>query len=251
MIGIFDSGSGGLTVLKEIITRLPRANFVYFGDLRNSPYGEKTPEELGALTVLGMQRLLNEGATQIVSACNSVSSNIVMPMFDILDIKPIDIVEMVGPTVRAFREKRNAKILLVGTTATIRSGIYQNGFLALGMDVEARPIPYLAGAIEEGTSEAGMRGMIANVLEKHKGKFDTLVLACTHYPIVEDIFRDVVGSDVEIFNPATVVGEEVATRFNEKGNENIRFVISKESQFFRQKVKEIFGSKNYTIDVLS
>jgi glutamate racemase len=251
MIGIFDSGSGGLTVMKEVVARLPQADFVYFGDLRNSPYGEKTPEELGALTVLGMQRLLSEGATQIVSACNSVSSNIVMPMFDILDIKPINIVEMVGPTVRAFRERRNAKILLVGPTATIRSGIYQNGFLALGMDIVAMPIPYLAGAIEEGTTEAGMRGMIANVLEKHNGKFDTLILACTHYPLVLDIFRDVTGDDVEIFNPARVVAEEVAVRFNEEGKGKLSFVISKESPFFRRKVGEIFGSDGYTVGVLS
>lgn len=250
MIGIFDSGSGGLTVLKEIIARLPQADFVYFGDLRNAPYGEKTPEELGALTVLGMQRLLSEGATQIVSACNSVSSNIVMPMFDILDIKPVDIIEMVGPTVRAFREKRNRKVLIVGTTATLRSGIYQNGFLALGMEVIAKPIPFLAGAIEEGTSPAGIRGMIANVLEKEKGNFDTIILACTHYPLVWNIFRDIVGDEVEIFNPAVVVAEETAKRFSESGESRLRFVISKDSQFFRQKVKEIFGSDGYIIDVL-
>jgi len=250
MIGIFDSGSGGLTVFKEIIARLPRADFIYFGDLRNAPYGEKTPEELGALTVLGMERLLNEGATQIVSACNSVSSNIVMPMFDILDIKPIDIIEMVGPTVRAFRQKRDKKVLIVGTTATLRSGIYQNGFLALGMDVVAVPIPHLAGAIEEGTTEAGMKGMIGNILEKYKGEFNTIVLACTHYPLVWDIFSDVVGDGIEIFNPAVVVAEEVAKRFDGEGESKVRFVLSKDSQFFRQKVNEIFGSDGYIIDVL-
>ena len=90
----------------------------------------------------------------------------------------------------------------------------------------------------------------AEKLPFKEGEFDTIVLACTHYPLVWDIFSDVVGDGIEIFNPAVVVAEEVAKRFDGDGESKVRFVISKDSQFFRQKVNEVFGSDGYIIDVL-
>jgi len=252
MIGVFDSGSGGLTVLREIRARMPRADIVYFGDLQNAPYGNRTPEELGALTVFGFQRLLKEGATQIVSACNSVSANIVMPMFDILDIKPFDIVEMVGPTVRAFRGRRSERVLLIGTSATVRSGIYQNGFGALGMDIEAIALPHLAGAIEGGTSEPAIRAMLNEALEKRIGKYDTLILACTHFPLIRTLFEEKIGS-AKIFDPAEVVAEEVVSRFGESTSKNgsMRLIISKDSPFFITKAEEFFEEGSFGVNVLS
>src|SRR5687767_11474091 len=106
MIGVFDSGSGGLSVLLEIRKRLPSVDVVYLGDIKNAPYGSKTREELGALTVMAVSRLLNEGADFIVSACNSVSASIVLPMLEILGVKPFEIVEMVGPTVKGLKNKK-------------------------------------------------------------------------------------------------------------------------------------------------
>ena len=118
MIGIFDSGSGGLTVLRELRARAPDADIIYFGDIKNAPYGNKSREELGALTVLGIQKLIDAGATEIISACNSVSVSIVLPMFELLDLPKTHIIEMVGPTVAAFRGT-DARPLVLATQATV------------------------------------------------------------------------------------------------------------------------------------
>ena len=248
MIGIFDSGSGGLTVLREIKKLLPKADVVYFGDFKNAPYGNKTPEELGVLTVLGIQRLLSLGVTQIVTACNSVSASILKPMFDFPDIKQTEIIEMVGPTTRALGGRKDARILLVATEATVRSGIYQDSFRDAGIYIDALPLPHLAGAIEEGTSVPGMKGMVRNSLENIIKDYDVLILGCTHYPLIREIFDDIVG-DVKIFDPAESVAKEVKERFEGKGEGKLKFVISRDSKFFRDKVSELFGDMA-TIEIL-
>ncbi|MEK7567299.1 MAG: aspartate/glutamate racemase family protein [Patescibacteria group bacterium] len=274
MIGIFDSGSGGLTVLKEIKKLIPKADIVYFGDLKNAPYGNRTPEEIGALTVLGFQKLINHGATQIVSACNSASANIVLPLLDSFKIKPNNIIEMVGPTVKAFKSSfdrfdklttnmlratnKVQRILLVATEATIRSGIYQNGFQSLHMDIQTLALPHLAGAIENKTSHPALLAMIGDALEKYNGTYDTLILGCTHFPLVIDLFARNIPKGVTIFDPAEVVAREAQNLFllpnsrewanKEKGS--IRFLISKDSDFFREKVAEFFGDGNYKIEVI-
>lgn len=254
MIGIFDSGSGGLTVLKEIRARQPRADIVYFGDLKNAPYGNKTAEEIGNLTVLGVEKLIKEGATQIISACNSASANIVVPLFNKLKIKPVDIIEMVGPTVRAFKDKKGEKILLVATEATIRSGIYQNGFKPLDVKLQTLSMPYLAGAIEDGTSHPALLAMIGSSLEKYHGTYDTLILACTHFPLVINLFRRNVPNKVNLFDPAEAVAKEVSKKYKNEGSGKIKFLISKDSHFFRNRITELFQfSENgaCTISVVS
>lgn len=227
-------------MLNEIRKLLPEADIVYFGDFKNAPYGNKTSAELGVLTVLGIQRLISLGATQIVTACNSVSSSILKPMFDYPDIKQVDIIEMVGPTTRAFAERKDVKILLVATEATVRSGIYQDSFSGANMYIDALPLPHLAQAIEEGTSIPGMKGMVRNSLENIISDYDVLILGCTHYPLARDIFEEI-AVGVEIFDPAVAVAKEVKKRFESKGKRELKFVISRDSKFFRDKVTELFG----------
>src|SRR5262249_29763383 len=121
MIGIFDSGSGGLTVLKAIREEMPSADITYFGDIKNAPYGSKTNAELSALTVKAIELLKSRGAESVVSACNSVSASLAVSLFDALSLSPERLIEMVGPTVSSFKGS-NARTLLVATPATIQSG---------------------------------------------------------------------------------------------------------------------------------
>src|SRR5580704_17633887 len=118
MIGIFDSGMGGLTVLKAIREEMPNCDVVYFGDTKNAPYGSKTRAELGALTVAAIERLQKAGATSIVSACNSVSASLAVSLFDTLALAPGNLIEMVGPTVSYFKHS-TLRLLLAATPATI------------------------------------------------------------------------------------------------------------------------------------
>lgn len=251
MIGIFDSGSGGLGVMVEIRKRLPRADFVYLGDIKNAPYGGRSREELGALTVLDIERLLAEGATKIVSACNSVSAAMVLPMFSILSIKPFDVVEMVGPTVKAMREeKRN--MLLVATSATVSSGIYQQGFSSVGKKIRPIAIPDLAGMIEFGASEKEMAEVIRKAIGEERG-FEVLLLGCTHYPLVKNIFEKVLQKlkvKAEIIDPAGSVAAEVVKTMAESGDGKTKFLITKESGLFRKRIGEMFGENGGKVEVI-
>src|SRR5271165_3119459 len=120
MIGIFDSGSGGLTVLHAIRQVLPSADVIYFGDIKNAPYGSRSQEELSVLTIQALKLLENRGATNFVSACNSVSASLALSVLDVFTEKEMQIIEMVGPTVSYFKGSA-ARILLCATPATIRS----------------------------------------------------------------------------------------------------------------------------------
>ncbi len=235
MIGIFDSGSGGLSVLRALRKRAPQADVVYFGDLKNAPYGNKSREELGALTVLGIQKLIDEGATEIISACNSVSVSIVLPMFEILNLPRVSLIEMVGPTVASFRGKV-ARVLVVATRATIESRVYQDGFRMLGVESTGVAIPELVTLIESDAPKEEQYRVVRDALEPWIQKeFDTLLLGCTHYPLVRDIFERVLnecGTHLTIVDPAEAVADAATQRFLCEGRGTVRFITSADSPFF-------------------
>lgn len=251
MIGIFDSGSGGLTVLKAIRERLPAADIVYFGDIRNAPYGEKSNKELSLLTIRAIELLQSRGAESIVSACNSVSASLAISLFDALSIAPGRLIEMVGPTVSSFKDS-SARLLLTATPATIQSEIYQNAFHMIEKGVETVAIPELAGAIEFGASDKEIESIIRDVfIDVPMKSYDLLILACTHYPLVAPIFEKVLGA-MPLFNPAVAVGERVRQEMAslETGEGSTHFIISKDSEPFRGRVGALLPKGAYTLEVL-
>lgn len=251
MIGIFDSGSGGLSVLKALREELPSADVVYFGDIKNAPYGSKTQEELSALTIQGIQLLQDRGANRVVSACNSLSASLALSLVETLDLAPTELVEMVGPTVRYFKHA-DLRLALCATPATIQSGIYQNGFKMIGKEMLPIAIPELAGAIEFGEPESRIREIIEKSLAPHRGTFDLLILACTHYPLVAESFQKVLGDRAEIFDPAVAVAERAQKLFwpQEVGNGTTRFLISQDSLVFRDRVKSLFNLGAEAIEIV-
>lgn len=252
MIGIFDSGSGGLTVLRAIRDVLPSSDVMYFGDIKNAPYGSKERDELSALTIRALEYLQKRGATSIVSACNSVSASLAISLFDAFDLAPQELIEMVGPTVAYFRGSP-ARLLLCATEATVQSGVYQGAFKMIGKEVRAIAIPDLAGAIEFGRSAEEIERIIRDAFKDARAEeFDALVLACTHYPLVKDVFEKVLGPKVIIFDPAEAVAERVERRFwpREAGYGKTTFVITKDSEPFRGFVELLFPKSDFTIEVL-
>jgi glutamate racemase len=250
MIGIFDSGSGGLTVLRAVREVLPSCDVLYFGDIKNAPYGDKSHEELSAFTVEAIQLLQKNGATKIISACNSVSASLALSVFDAFGIEPGHIIEMVGPTVAYFRGS-HARIVLCATAATINSGIYQNAFRMIGKDLATVAIPELAGAIEFGAPEEELKAMIERALGSAP-EFDVLVLGCTHYPLVRKLFEAIVPPRAVVFDPAVAVAERAHRLFwpQEVGNGTTRFIISKESPQFRALVAAFFPADADAVEVL-
>ena len=251
MIGIFDSGSGGLTVLRAIRNRLPSSDFLYFGDIRNAPYGEKSREELSRLTINGIRVLQARGATSIVSACNSVSASLAISLFDSLGLAQQNLIEMVGPTVNYFKDFKKP-VLLAATPATILSELYQSAFRMLGIEIDTIAIPKLAGAIEFGVSAADQERLIAAAFATYDmQKYGALILACTHYPLSLASFRKVLG-DIPFFDPAEAVAARVKRQLwpQEVGDGKLRLLVSEDTPHFRAHVAKLLPDASYVIEVV-
>lgn len=252
MIGLFDSGSGGLTVLKALRQELPSADIVYFGDTKNAPYGPKSREELTTLTVAGIERLQRAGAERIISACNSVSASLAVSLCDTLLPHPGSLIEMAGPTVAAFRGS-DARVMIAATEATVKSEIYQNGFRMIGSDAKLLAIPSLAGALEQGASEDEIFRIVKNTLfGVSLDDVDVVVLACTHYPLAADAFRAALPPHVHMFDPAAAVAARAKGLWwpQEVGEGMLRFLISRDSAPFRGFVARLFPKTDYSIEVV-
>jgi glutamate racemase len=251
MIGVFDSGVGGLSVLRELRRELPSADIVYFGDTKNAPYGTRHRDEISALTIAAIERLCAAGADNIVSACNSVSASLAISLFDAFSLSQTQLVEMVGPTVAEFRG-RDARVALAATPATIKSGMYQTAFRMIGKDVATIPIAELAGAVERGAEAGGVRQIIEDALGAAATPFDVLILGCTHYPLVGSAFVEALGGRAETFDPAAAVARRARKLFwpREVGGGTLRLCISQESPVFRRFVTELFPESAKAVEVV-
>ncbi len=251
MIGIFDSGSGGLSVMRAIRERFPSSDIVYFGDIKNAPYGSKSHDELFAHTIDAIKFLKERGATRIVSACNSVSASLAISLFDALSIAPIDLIEMVGPTVSSFKDS-DARVMLCATPATVRSKVYRHGFSMIGKNIHQVAIRDLAGAIERGAPDEEIERIVTEAFaETAHEDFDALILACTHYPLVADAFRRVLGN-IEIIDPADAVAARVESRWwpQEIGEGKAQFFITQDSEPFRMRVGVMFPACVECVEVV-
>lgn len=251
MIGIFDSGSGGLTVMRAVRAELPSADIIYFGDIKNAPYGSKSRAELSQLTVSAINLLKERRVDRIVSACNSVSASLAVSLFDVFDLSAQNLVEMVGPTVSYFKNS-GARIALCATPATIASGMYENAFTMLGKETINIPIPDLAKLIEFGGTTYEIHSVITEALKPYQGLYDVLILACTHYPLVVNIFTEIVGESVLLFDPAEAVAARAKKLFwpMEVGAGTTHFILSQESKQFQTYVAKLFPGSHHTLEVL-
>jgi glutamate racemase len=197
MIGIFDSGVGGMTVARAVETRLPELQLIYFGDLARTPYGSKSPETIIDYSIENTEFLLNQGAQAIIIACNSaasVASDTLREKFD------IPIFEVITPAVeRAVKTTTTGSIGIIGTRATIRSEIYNKKISQNNSElrVYSKACPLLVPLVEEGWTDARETKMILRkYLNPLKQKqIDTLVLGCTHYPLLKDLIQYRMGKN--------------------------------------------------------
>lgn len=203
-IGVFDSGVGGLTVVKEILTQLPKERIIYFGDTARVPYGSKSKETVTAYSRQIIKFLQSKNVKAIVIACNTASALALDTVAKEVDIPLIGVVKP-GAKIAAETTK-NGKIGVIATEATIRSGLYHTFLKATNPELEVfgQPCPLFVPLVEEGwtndpiTREIAKRYM-SGLQEK---EIDTLVLGCTHYPLLREIIRDIVGEQVILVNPA-------------------------------------------------
>lgn len=212
MIGVFDSGIGGLTVLKELMRRLPGFRFLYFGDTARTPYGTKSPETIIRYAIEDTEFLLRRGAQVIVVACHSASSVATDTLRD--RFREVPIFEVVTPSVeKALALTRRKVIGVIGTRATIESRIYERLFRERDprVRVYGRACPLLVPLVEEGWLKKPETRMIVKkcLLPLKMRGIDTLVLGCTHYPILKKLIAAKAGRRVKLVDPAEEVAERV------------------------------------------
>lgn len=212
MIGIFDSGIGGLTVVKEIFHRLPGYQVTYFGDTARTPYGNKSPDTIIKYAAQDTEFLLSRGAKIIVVACNSASAVAAEALKKQFDNIPI--FEVITPAVtEAIKATKNKKIGVIGTRATINSGIYAKKIKEFHDNslIFNQACPLFVPLAEENWVDKPATKLIArSYLQPLKmAQIDTLILACTHYPLLRQVIQRKIGNLVMLVDPAEQVAREV------------------------------------------
>lgn len=204
-IGIFDSGVGGLTVVKEVIEQLPNEQIIYFGDTARVPYGSKTKETIIKYSRQIIKFLITKDVKAIIIACGTASSNSLDTMQ--IEFKNLPVKGVVEPgAMLAVNTTTNNKIGVIATEGTIRSGAYEKIIHQLKHDIEvySKACPLFVPLAEEGWTEGKITELIVNkylkdILDKN---IDTLILGCTHYPLLIDCIKKVVGEKITLINPA-------------------------------------------------
>ena len=218
-IGVFDSGVGGLTVTREIMRQLPNENVVYFGDTARVPYGSKSKETVIRYSRQIIRFLQEQQVKAIVVACNTASAFALDTVRDEFDIPIIGVIES-GAKVAAART-RNKRVGIIGTVGTVGSGIHAQYLKKLdpGITVFGKACPLFVPLVEEGWLHDPVTVEVASryLKELQDKDVDTLILGCTHYPLIRSTIRQVMGEEVCLVNPAYETALELGKLLEEQG----------------------------------
>jgi glutamate racemase len=218
-IGVFDSGTGGLTVVRAIMDELPHEPVVYFGDHGRFPYGPRSLDEIRGFAIQIARHLIDLDVKMIVVACNAATS---AALDEVADAVPVPVVGVIEPAVRsAVRATRNGSVGLIGTQATVTSGAYQRVIARMAPEVQmvARACPLFVEFVERGdtTSSALLRTAEKYLGPLQEAGVDTLILGCTHYPLLRGAIHHVMGSAVLLISSAEETASDVYEVLASKG----------------------------------
>jgi glutamate racemase len=219
-VGVFDSGIGGLTVVREMLGKMPGEGIVYLGDTARVPYGTRSPETVRRYALEGVDFLLSKGIKHLVVACNTVSA---VGLEAIREKTPVPLTGVIEPGARAAVESApNKKVGVIGTEATIRSGAYLRSIKAAdnGVEVYSAACPLFVPLVEEGWLEGDVPALVAGEYlrgMKHGG-IDALVLGCTHYPLLKPVISMVMGDGIKLVDSAAETARQVDEELRKSGN---------------------------------
>ncbi|WP_224823546.1 glutamate racemase [Cognatishimia sp. MH4019] len=224
-VGIFDSGLGGLTVLDAVAERLPDVPLVYFGDSAHAPYGVRDADDIFNLTTAAVERLWDEGCNLVILACNTASAAALRRMQESWIPSDKRVLGVFVPLIEALTERQwgdNSPprevavkhVALFATPATVSSRAFQRelAFRAIGVDVEAQACGGVVDAIEDGDmilADALVRSHV-DALKRKMPVPEAAILGCTHYPLMQQVFQDALGADVNVYSQASLVAESLA-----------------------------------------
>lgn len=256
-IGVFDSGVGGLTVLKALLEVVPDADYVYFGDTARLPYGSKSAETVAKYAVEAAHYLELHGSQMLVIACNTATA---LAIDQITQATRVPVVGVVEPGAQsAAAATKNGKIVVVGTEATVSSHAYHKALEARGLRVREKACPLLVPLVEEGWIEHPVTEQVARIYleEAFADGFrdaDTMVLGCTHYPLLKPLLRRVTPGHVCIVDSAESTACAVATGLADllpqsdisperRGSPRLKFFATDSTEKFRRLGTRFLGRK--------
>ena len=223
-VGVFDSGVGGLTVLHELLVGLPSEDYLYFGDTANFPYGDRSPDELSEFALAIAEHLVAAGAKLLVIACNSATAAALPALREHFSAGggQVDVIGVIEPeSVLAAASTRNGAIGLLATTATVQSGAYERAVQSADPHTRLTSVacPELAPLIQSGNpfGEVAVelvRGYCEPLID---AKVDTVILGCTHYPLIRPLLQRTLGPDVAIITSGDAVARRVEHALSVKG----------------------------------
>lgn len=218
-IGVFDSGIGGLTVVRELLRRLPEESIAYFGDTARVPYGPKAPDTIRRYAREAADLLVDRGVKALVVACNTATAHAAEILADSL---PIPVIGVVDPGVRAAATATASKrVGVLGTVGTIGSGVYDRGLRGLVPDVQvfAQACPLFVPLAEEGFGEHEAARLIAEhyLAPMREVDVDVVILGCTHYPVLHDLIARALGPDVALIDSGAETAAEIERVLGERG----------------------------------
>ena len=259
-IGVFDSGIGGLTVVSEMMRQLPHESIIYFGDTARVPYGPKSPDTVRRYSHEITTFLRAEGVKAVVVACNTATAH-ALPM--LREELPVPVVGVVDPGARAAVDaSRGGVVGVIGTKGTIASGAYERAIRALAPDIRivARACPLLVPLVEEGWTDAEATEIIAReyLAPMSAETIDTLVLGCTHYPLLKPLLARILGESVRLIDSARETAAETGRVLDSKGLRGAvrgpvrhRFIASDAPQQFLELGQRFLGSAIERVETLT
>lgn len=257
-IGVFDSGVGGLTVLRALKRRLPGERLVYFGDSAHVPYGSKSREAVTAFSRTISRYLVGEGVKMVVVACNTASA---MALQALRRELPVPVVGVIEPGARAAaRLARKGRVGVIGTEGTVSSHAYREALRGIdpGVSVEETACPLFVPLVEEGWWKGRITRAVAEryLAPLRRRRLDALILGCTHYPLLKGVLRQIVGKDVVLVDSAEETALEVARILDREGLRRVgrrgmyRFIASDAPERFRVVARRLLGMAVPRVEVV-
>jgi glutamate racemase len=245
-IGVFDSGVGGLTVLRELVKRAPQADYLYFGDTARLPYGSKSAHTVQKYAIQAVHYLEQHGAEMMVIACNTATALALAEIKAATKLPVVGVIEPGAEAAAAATRKKN--VLVIGTEATVSSHAYKKELEKRGVKVAEKACPLFVPLIEEGWAEHDITQRVAHVyLDEFFQDSDTgpdlLVLGCTHYPLIKRMLRAVAPWRVEIVDSAEATAALVAKELGDSKarKPELRFFATDSVEKFRKLGEQFMG----------
>jgi glutamate racemase len=249
VIGVFDSGVGGLTVLRELLLQVPQADYLYFGDTARLPYGSKSAETVAKYAISATQYLQSHGAEHLVIACNTATA---LALDAIVAATPnnVSVLGVIEPGAEtAAASSKSKHVVVIATEGTCNSHAYKDALERRGVRALEKACPLFVPLVEEGWTEHSVTEQVAHLYldDLFSGDFasaDALVLGCTHYPLLKPLLRRVVPQNVVIVDSAEATAKAMARQLgvsNDSGQSNVKFFATDSEEKFRRAGEKFLG----------